>query len=205
MRIGIDFDNTIAGYDSLFERIGKDAGWLNANFRGSKKEVRDHVRRLESGETKWMRLQAIAYGARMAEAELIDGVASFLTTCRTRGAEVVIVSHKTVHAAADPGGVNLREAALAWMEAKGFFAATGFAIPRERVFFARTREEKCARIAELGCQVFIDDLEEIFAEPGFPTWIRRLLFHPGGGLEPHGDFTVFSHWDEISHAVFGAF
>lgn len=71
MRIGIDFDNTIAGYDALFARIGTEAGWLEPGFQGRKKAVRDRVRLLPNGEWSWMTIQAQVYGPRMAEACLI--------------------------------------------------------------------------------------------------------------------------------------
>lgn len=58
MRIGIDFDNTIAGYDALFARIGTEAGWLEPGFQGRKKAVRDRVRLLPNGEWSWMTIQA---------------------------------------------------------------------------------------------------------------------------------------------------
>ena len=52
--------------------------------------------------------------------------------------------------------------------------ASGFA--RERVFFEDTRADKIARIKAIGCEVFIDDLEEVFVDPAFPDGIDRILF-----------------------------
>lgn len=204
MRVGIDFDNTIAGYDRLFHRIGLDAGWLPPGFAGTKKDVRAAMRDLDGGEEKWMRMQALAYGARMAEADLIEGVAPFLVACRTRGARVFVVSHKTPFAAAAPDGPNLREAALRWMDNRGFFRPDGIGLSPDIVFFESTRQEKCRRIADLGCTHFIDDLEEVFLEPSFPPTPERILLHTADGAPPVGPFVVHRSWASISHALFGA-
>ncbi|MDA8231401.1 MAG: hypothetical protein M0006_08680 [Magnetospirillum sp.] len=203
MRIGIDLDNTLIGYDRLFLRIARDWNLVPADFSGGKTGVRDAVRET-SGESAWMRLQAEAYGVRMAEAELIEGADAFLRGSRKAGATVFVVSHKTKHAAADPGGIDLHRAALAWMEAAGFFSANGFALDRANIFFEPSREAKCRRIAVLDCRVFIDDLEEVFREPAFPPGVERLLLHRGEGAPPQGPFTVYRHWREVGDAVFAA-
>jgi hypothetical protein len=46
------------------------------------------------------------------------------------------------------------------------------------VFFELTKEAKAARVAALGCEIFIDDLPEIFALPDFPSSARTVLFDP---------------------------
>jgi hypothetical protein len=201
MRIGIDFDNTIAGYDDLFVHLGRSRGWLPADFKGGKKRVVEAVRRLDQGETKWMQLQAAAYGAHMDEAKLIDGVGSFLDGCKARRIEVYIVSHKTRQATLDQSGVDLREAALAWMAMKGFFDDAGFALPREHVFFESTRKGKCERIGALRCDHFIDDLEIVFREPFFPVGVNRHLYHPGKGRLPVGPFKAYRSWKEIADGI----
>lgn len=201
MRIGIDFDNTLASYDHLFRAVAKEWGLVPPGFDGGKRLIRDAVRRLDNGEEHWMRLQAQAYGARMAEAELIDGAADFLQACRRRDIDVVIVSHKTRHAAADPGGVDLHQACRQWLAAQGFFDPQGFALDHDRVFFEPTREAKCRRIAALACSHFVDDLEEVFREPSFPAQVKRLLLDVGGA-RPEGPFTAYPNWQAIHDAIF---
>lgn len=203
MRIGIDFDNTIAGYDELFVRLGQSLGWLPANFAGGKNRVVEAIRKLDDGETKWMQLQAAAYGTHMDEAVLNEGVGPFLNRCKALGIVVYVVSHKTLHATLDPGGIDLREAAMAWMSTKGFFDDAGFAMPRTHVFFEATRKEKCERIAALNCDHFIDDLEVIFLEPDFPDSVNRHLYHPGGGELPVGPFTPYRSWKDIADGIVG--
>ena len=205
MRIGIDFDNTIAGYDGLFARLAVQTGLLRVAPCGGKRAVRDALRQNPGGELAWQRLQALAYGAYMGDAELIPGVGEFLAECRATGVAVAIVSHKTRYAAADPDMVDLPRAARDWLRLKGFFAPDGFALPADQVFFEPTRQAKIERIAALGCSHFIDDLEEVFAEPGFPPSVEAILFDractaPG----PSGRCTVLPDWTRIRHHIFGA-
>ncbi len=203
LRIGIDFDNTIAGYDHAFSMAARDGGLLPETFAGTKKDVRDAVRRLAEGERKWMTLQGRVYSAHMADAVLIGGVADFLNRCRDRGVEVCIISHKTEFGHFDPDRVNLRDAGFAWMAAKGFFDPDRFGICRDRVFFEPTRDAKIARIASLRCTDFIDDLEEIFREPAFPASVAAYLLAAGTGPLPRGPFKAYRTWQDISDDILG--
>ena len=197
MRIGLDFDNTIAGYDDLFLRIGMDMGWLPAGFAGTKKAIRDQVRLLPQGNDKWTEMQALAYGRYMPQASIYPGVAEFMRRALELGHDLYIVSHKTQFAAADPGGVDLRQASLDWMTAQGFFHKDRVGMDITHVFFESTRPEKCERIRRLECAVFIDDLEEVFVEPSFPKTARRILFHTGDEPAPLGDFEPMTNWKDI--------
>lgn len=202
MRIGLDFDNTIAGYDGLFAVLAEERG-LFERAPGSKRELRDDLRRRQGGELAWRELQASAYGGRMAEARLIDGVGDFLKDCRERGDCVHIVSHKTRYANHASDGTDLRAAALAWMDGEGFFGAAGFALDCADVSFHDTREDKVARIAELDIDCFVDDLEEVFAEPGFPKSVTRILFDPADRGSRIDGLTRCRTWQEIKAHVHG--
>lgn len=201
MRIGIDFDNTIAGYDHLFDSLARTKGWLPQQFSGTKRTVRDTLRGLDGGEEKWMQLQAAVYGEKMSQARLIDGVGDFLKECMSRSVSVFIVSHKTQYAPRDANRVNLREAALGWMKEQGFFAPDGFAIPRDHVAFEATREEKCRKIGDLGLSHFIDDLEEVFLDSFFPSAVEQHLFHPGPEPVSIGPFRVHTSWTDIKNDI----
>ena len=193
MLIGIDFDNTIAGYDGVFVKAAEAEGLLSGSTATSKAEVREALRMRPGGEQDWMRLQGRVYGAHMKDAELIGGVEGFLMRCRSKGIPVRIVSHKTEFGHFDPDHMNLREVARDWMGRKGFFDPNGFGLSPGDVFFEATREEKVARIGALGCTHFIDDLEEVFREPGFPAQTKQYLFAPGAG----------NSWDEIADDILG--
>ena len=202
MRLGVDFDNTIAGYDALFAALAGERGLLAEPPR-SKRLLRDTLRRREGGEEDWRGLQSVAYGARMADAELIEGADRFFHACREADAEVFIVSHKTRYSNYRSDGTDLRRAALAWLNDNGFFHAAGFGLMPDQVFFEDTRGDKAARIGALGCEIFVDDLEELFREPGYPEAARKILFDPDGCAETDAGVTRCRHWNEITDAVFG--
>jgi len=198
VRIGIDFDNTLANYDHVFLAAAKRCGLIAPTFAGSKRAVRDSIRRLPDGELAWQRLQGYAYGAGIGGATLFDGAAAFLRKCRAEGFEVFVISHKTQFSHHDPTRVDFHRAALDWMADQGFFHADAFDIPVERIFFESTRAAKLELIGALGCTHFIDDLEEVFADPGFPERVRKVLFAPSGALRIAA---VCPTWQRIGEVV----
>ncbi|MDQ2105847.1 hypothetical protein [Azospirillum isscasi] len=200
--IGIDFDNTIVLYDAVFAAVGRAMGLLPDGFAGNKAQVRATVRARPGGEAEWTRLQARVYGPGIRDAAPSPGLCGFLDRCRRAGARVGVVSHKTAFAAADPGGVNLREAAWAWLADHGLIGPDG--IDPANVHFESTRAEKIRRIRAIGCTHFIDDLDEVFLEPDFPSHVRRYLFAPGSAPLPAGPFTACPGWVEIGDDLFGA-
>ncbi|MDP6389508.1 MAG: hypothetical protein QF654_06410 [Alphaproteobacteria bacterium] len=201
--IGLDFDNTVAGYDRVFLEAGREAGLLPDAFIGTKKEIRDAIRSGPEGDIGWQRLQGQVYGKLMSRAALIEGVAEFLIQCRERGVPVSVISHKTEFGHFDSERINLHQAARRWMTEHGFFDAERFAIPEERVHFEPDRAGKIARICEVGCSHFIDDLAEVFHDPSFPEDVDAILFAAGEDEPPEGPFAACRDWNEISHVVLG--
>ena len=86
------------------------------------------------------------------------------------------------------------------MYVKGFFDENEFAIRRENVFFATTRREKVEKIKSLNLDVFVDDLEEVFAEEDFPD-IKKILFSSASKNEHH-DVTC-NCWTNIENSIIG--
>jgi hypothetical protein len=201
VKIGIDFDNTLVSYDDVFLRAAIERRLLPEHFTGDKTEIRDSIR-LRIGDEEWAKLQAEVYGRRMSEATMIEGANDFVAACWDNNATVSIVSHKARFAAADPGGVDLHDAAMSWMERNGFFSQDGLRLARDDVFFEPTREAKCRRIAAIACSHFVDDLEEVFLEPSFPLGVARLLLYRGKNARPSGPFTAFANWGAITDVVF---
>ncbi len=201
--VGLDLDNTIIGYDRLFLRLAVDAGLVAPGAAAGKKAVRDLVRLLPDGEEKWQDLQAEAYGPRLLEADLIPGVADFVLAARRAGRPLAIVSHKTEYASHDRTRTNLRRMALRWLESRGFFAAGELGFRTEEVFFESSRAGKLARIRELGCRFFVDDLEETFLEPDFPAGVGRVLFDPAASHPPRPGVTICHDWAAIQALVLG--
>ncbi|HUB71433.1 MAG TPA: hypothetical protein VL984_13510, partial [Acidimicrobiales bacterium] len=135
---------------------------------------------------------------------LYPGAADFLHRCRDLGARVWIVSHKTEFNQYGHKKVNLRAAALEWMEDRGFFDSNGFGFSRDEVYFEQTRDDKLARLASLRCTHVVDDLVEVLTDPGFPTGPRRILFDPTDGSGGGPLFECCSSWEQIGREIFGA-
>jgi hypothetical protein len=202
MRIGLDFDNTIIRYDDVFRQAAKERGLLSAEFSGSKQQVRDAIRRLPDGELKWQALQGYVYGKGIQNATLFPGLPDFLRHARSHGDTVLVVSHKTEHGHFDPDRVNIRHAAMRWMEAQGFFTDQGFSMIPDHIHFASSRSEKLSRIADLKCDIFIDDLEEVLVDPDFPRFVRRILFSEHAEITDDLPYNVCRDWPSIEEIVF---
>jgi hypothetical protein len=200
LRIGLDFDNTLITYDDVFLSMARERGLAAPDFSGRKQAIRDSIRLLPDGELSWQQLQGQVYGKGVARATMFDGVGSFLRQCKQRNVPVVIVSHKTEFGHHDPERVNLRQAALDWMTAQGFFNEYGIA--RENVYFEGTRQEKIARITQLDCSHFIDDLEEVLTDPDFPMRVERILFSEGGAGSMPKPIVVCPTWRDVEQQVF---
>ncbi len=206
--VGVDFDNTLVSYDDVMHRSAVLFGFIDKDVSRSKRNIRDEIRRLPDGEMKWRKLQAFVYGERMNEARLMEGVKDFFGLCKKRGIRTYIVSHKTKFAAADEKEIDLRQAALEWMNTHGFFDEKGLGLSAQDVYFEGTRKEKAERIKALRCTHFIDDLEEIFLEKSFPARCAKILYssqrvtsnncHSRESGNPiSGDMTVMRNWKEI--------
>jgi len=204
MVVGVDFDNTIANYDELMYAIALERRLIRTDIAKSKKLIRDAIRALPDGEAQWRSVQVMAYGPRMHEARLIEGVREFFAECRRRSIPVYIVSHKTEHANFGETGVNLREAAAGWLERHGFFASDGLGLARTGVFFESTRAEKIDRIKALRATHFIDDLEETFHEGTFPRDVQKILFAAHGQPNNIAGAVSFSTWEQIHEYLLGS-
>jgi hypothetical protein len=177
MLIGLDFDNTIVNYDSLFYKVALEKALIPATTPVNKVAVRDYLRST-GRETLWTEMQGVVYGARMEEALAYAGVIEFLQWAGRAGHKLTIVSHKTRHPILGPR-YDLHSAARAWISSH--LCDNGQSIISfDRIFFELTKEQKLARIARQGCDIFLDDLPEILLAEGFPLNTRRALFDPEG-------------------------
>ncbi len=204
MNIGIDFDNTIAQYDSLFKKVAISEGLINENRNiNSKAELRDHLIKQKDGHTAWMKLQGLIYGKYMRSARLMPGVANFFLSCKMLNHRIFIVSHKTEFGHFDRQRISLRQEALKWMEMKRFFDPDYFGLKKEDIYFANTRVEKVDKIAELNCQFFIDDLPEVFEEAKFPLDTKKILFGSYNNQKHTEDIFDSKSWRAISEIILG--
>ena len=200
MRVGLDFDNTIARYDQAFAAAAVRRGWVDESRTQSKARVKAAVLSLEDGERRWMALQGEVYGRGIHEAQPFDGVGEFLRACRSDGTfEIFVVSHKTQFGHFDEQQVDLRQAAWSWMDRRGLFEE---GIDRGNVFFEESRQDKVRRLAHLRCTIVVDDLLEVLTHPELPTDLHRWWFRHGQqGSAPSG-VREFRRWSELTEALF---
>jgi len=176
MRIGIDFDNTIACYDGVFHAAALERGLIPSELGRDKNSVRDHLN--DAGRNDdFTELQGYIYGARMDLVAPYPGLTDFVAAAHMTGHELFVVSHKTRYPLLGPK-YDMHAAARGFLSAHGLMGEGALQIDPSRVFFELTKEEKIARAAVIGCDIFIDDLPEILTMPGFPDGMRRILFDP---------------------------
>ena len=198
MRIGIDFDNTLVCYDQLFWTLAHDVGVVDESVAHQKDAVRDHLRK-QGLESVWTNLQGKAYGSRILEASPFPDVLGALAEFCRRGWEVCVISHKTRSPIAGED-YDLHAAAWNWLSTHGiidFLPRTSTHLP---AFFELTKREKLQRIADVGCDWFIDDLPELLTDSSFPQDVGRILFDPHQRNEPLPEgIRRFSTWrDAVS-------
>lgn len=201
MRIGVDFDNTIACYEGIFHAHAVAQALIPADLAPGKEAVRDYLRAIGQ-EDRWTELQGYVYGPGMEAAPPYPGVLEFFARCRALGIPVSIISHRTRRPFLGPA-YDLHTTARTWLERNRFFDPTGGGLGEAAVFFELTKEAKLTRIATQGCTHFVDDLPEFLAEPAFPSGVRRLLF--GGPAERGAAIAVptYETWDALGADLLG--
>ncbi|MBF0570596.1 MAG: hypothetical protein HQL12_01870 [Candidatus Omnitrophica bacterium] len=200
--VGVDFDNTLLNYDDVFFHRALDLGLINDSAVLHKRQLRERIRLLPDGELLWQQIQAYVYTKGIVQAHLINGVKEFFISCCREDVRTFIVSHKTMYAPVAPNQINLRERALDWMKANGFFDRMGMGLNITQVYFESTRKEKIERIKVLGCTHFIDDLQEVFLEDEFPSGVKKVLYSPDLEKPVRGDIVVADSWRKIHECVF---
>lgn len=204
MRIGIDFDNTIVCYDGVFHAAAVERGLIGPEQAIDKTGVRNHLRGV-GREDAWTELQGYVYGTRMALATIYPGVVEFISAASVAGHTVFVISHKTKAPFLGPR-YDLHRAAREFLEARKLIGRCAGTVLSEHVFFEVTMDDKIARIASQGCDVFVDDLPELLTRSGFPSTTRRILFDPKGNHSAHTsdhDLEIHRHWLSIGEAVLG--
>jgi hypothetical protein len=178
MRIGVDFDNTIACYDGVFHAIAVERGLIPASVATDKTSVRDYLR-AQGQDPVFTELQGQVYGPGMVHVRPYPGVAETLRAFLADGHTLCLISHKTRTPFAGPP-YDLHDWAWRFLRAQSLVDAPGAPFAAGEVFFELTKDAKIARIASERCEMFIDDLPEILAFPGFPASARSILFDPDG-------------------------
>lgn len=199
MRIGVDFDNTLACYDGVFHAIAVERGLIPADLATDKTSVRDYLR-AQGQDAVFTELQGYVYGPGMQHVRLYPGAADALRTFVAAGHAVFLISHKTRTPFAGPA-YDLHDWAWRFLAMQQLIDAPGAPFRAEDIDFELTREAKLARIASRDCTMFVDDLPELLASPAFPPATRPILFDPEsnypGGAWQGRRFERCSDWAAI--------
>jgi len=203
MRIGVDFDNTIACYDGVFHAIAVQRGLIPADCRTDKTSVRDYLRGRQQ-DAVFTELQGHVYGPGMQQVSLYPGVAETLRGFVAAGHSVYLISHRTRTPFTGPQH-DLHDWAWRFLALQGLIDAPDAPFHTGDVHFELTREAKLARVADRDCGLFIDDLPEVLAAPEFPVATRGVLFDPEGsypeGLWNGRRFERGADWTSIRRLV----
>ena len=139
INLGLDFDNTLINYDSLFQKAALEKKIIPLDFPKSKKLIRNYLRG-RGLEKQFTLLQGEVYGLRITESSQSKGMFQALKDVQKKGVNIYIVSHKTKTPYSGPK-FNLHEAAMRWLEKNKFFDNSGINIPIQNVFFEVTKEK----------------------------------------------------------------
>ena len=204
LRIGLDFDNTIANYDQAFPDVARILGYQTKAT--NKRDLKVELIASAEGETAWQKVQGLTYGKFIDQASLYPGVLEFVVRAKARNCEVFVISHKTQFGHFDETKTSLRDAATAWMTSKKI-VGHGFAqVDEAHIFYASTRDEKIAKIKELSLDIFIDDLSEVLTDSSFSAKTRKILFGPDLDQVANSDSAILTSqsWREIGDELFGS-
>lgn len=198
MLIGLDFDNTIVCYDQAIEQLAEELFELPEEVPRTKLGLRDHLR-AEGRESEWTAFQGELYGPGMRYAQPFEGAIETMLLFVDNGYELVIVSHRSRRPYEGPS-YDLHASARGWV-ADHLQTAGLFAEGSGNVNFLETRQEKVARIAELGCYAFLDDLPEVLGDSGFPASTIGILFEPSGDRGTPNRYHRISSWPQFSETL----
>lgn len=194
LRIGLDFDNTLICYDQVFYQLAREHRFIEESVPAKKANIRQSIVERFGNDLHWQKLQSLAYGPQISEAQLFDGVLAFVSVMIKQGHELFIVSHKSVRSHFNPN-IKLRDHALSFMKQCGLVAPE--MIPEQHVFFAQTLTDKVEKIANLKLDVFVDDLGKVLLHECFPQYTVGIKYN---GSKTEGALYA-DDWQQISHYI----
>lgn len=178
-RFGFDLDNTLIDYSESVKMYCRLNGFeVNNNL----KSLRVQLKKRDSSDKTWQMAQSWIYTSGLQFAKLTSGCLELFAYLNQRGMELFIVSHKSSKTPKFTGALELRDLCSNWVresKLKEFF-------PEDTsVFFEPTRDSKVGRIKELSLNYFVDDLEEVFTHPNFPTCTKKFLIFQNESNDPN--------------------
>ena len=193
--LGLDFDNTLVSYDELFHKLALEKGLIDRSLPAKKVIIRQHL--IEKGKgDEFTLLQGEAYGPRILEAPEAEGMTEALRTMSERKIKMILISHKTVTPYKGPA-YKLRDAAIGWLETKGFFDELGLSWSKDNIYFESTLEEKIDRIRKEKCDYFIDDLPKVIDK--LPKGTSGIHYCPDNTGKSSQN--TMRHWNQANQMI----
>jgi len=203
MRIGIDFDNTIANYDNVFKKTSAKYKLINHLWVGNKKQLKKEIIKKTKNEEVWKKIQGKVYGKYMHLSKLNLDFDNFLLRSRLKGIDVFIVSHKTIYGHYDKEKILLRKVAMKWMHNQRFFNKHFYGLDSKNIFFEKSIQDKIKRINKLKLDYFVDDLNLILTHKLFSKKTKKILYGNEKKLRPSSKYIVLNNWLGISNHIYG--
>lgn len=171
-KLGIDFDNTITDYSSVFRQVALKKKIIKNNTPVfSKNEIKNYLIN-NNNERVWTELQGLVYGKYLQFASPQPYLIDTLTFLNDKNVQFYLISHRTLYPYIGEK-INLHNAAKKWIDLNiaQFFNS-------ENIFFELTIEDKIQRANDLDIDFFIDDLEKILLHPNLSNEIHKILYDP---------------------------
>ena len=194
MRIGIDLDNTIVCYDHIFYKEAAKYGLIPEFLSPQKNLIRQYVKE-NSGEEKWIFLQSIVYGQRADDARPYPGAVEFISQT-VKNFDIHIISHKT-NSTIHNTTLDMVKSAKLWLDRHQITNI----LPMQAIHFENTRRNKVLKIKKVKCDVFIDDLLDIFLHHNFPDKTQKILFDPSKFYRSNSNINTVSSWAQINNLI----
>ena len=194
--LGLDFDNTLVRYDSLFHQLALEKDLIEDSFPADKTAIRDYLRG-QGLEDEFTLLQGQVYGLRILDAEPAEGMLEALYQLHQLSIPMVLVSHKTRIPYKGPA-YDLHQAAWRWLDKHNFFSSHGLGWSREQVFFEESKKDKVARIQAQRCTHYVDDLPEILEM--LPSETKPILYDPNN-IHSCSSFHCLNNWCLIASSI----
>ena len=173
-KFGFDLDNTLIDYSNAVQKYCSNEGLDECKTLDS---LRVLLRESDNTGRDWQLAQGWLYTDGLSYARPSQGALELCEFLRTSDFELLIVSHKTAHTPDFCGKKPLREIATRWIR-DGDLAS--YFLGNKSIYFESTRSLKVERIQKLNINYFVDDLVEVFQEPGYPQDVRSFLLSGAG-------------------------
>lgn len=171
---GFDLDNTLIDYSEAVAEFCRINSLPLCNDIGKLKVM---LRKFSDSDHEWQLAQSWLYTSGLEFAQLGLGSIDLISYLSQKGYHLYIVSHKTSHTPKFCGQIPLHDLANNWIRKS---ALSSYFRDPERIYFEPTRKAKIGVIRKLSLDYFVDDLEEVFEDPNFPSHTKRILIYKRG-------------------------